>query len=184
MKIRLASKNPCTGLNNIKYMKPYEIYQDGEVLYNYLAGYFSDESNGSFSAGSIRLSSILRCSISSAKASLSKEEIRNIEDRIQEKGVQFLPDNSDEQEIRVLFTEEGKKMYRRMFHLRPLYIASQQDNPNIFIFRCTIRQAENYIFNFGHNATVLSPRCLQDKLKEQYESASTKYNEMHRMEIK
>ena len=45
----------------------------------------------------------------------------------------------------------------------------------IYEFDCTLRQAENYFFKFGHDAMVLEPENLADKFLRKYRNAVKRY---------
>lgn len=160
----------------VQYVKPYTVRGDTEQLYHYLAGYLSYGSEENWCPGSIRLSSITDCEMLWDFSDMDAEQKAELEASIRKKGIQFLSDMAQRelpQKIVVKFTEEGKGMYHRMLHLRPMY--SGRPEELVYEFFCTQRQIENYFFKFGHNVKILEPQELADKFLRRYESAVKQY---------
>lgn len=169
--IKIVTRNKYT-----HYVKPYAIRTDAEHLYHYLACYASDRIDGSWEAKSFRLSSITECTILHYSGDISHEQKEELEQRIQEKGIQYISDTPQSEmptKIIVEFTKEGKRLYHEMLHLRPLYVTPPKGFT--YQFNCTMRQAENYFFKFGHNVKILEPKELADKFLRRYESAAKQY---------
>lgn len=160
----------------IQYVKPYIIEADSEQFYHYLAGFLAPAPEGPWRLGSIRLSAITGCEILYSPSSITAGQATELETTIRENGIQFLSDAASRElpaKIVVKFTEEGKRMYHQMLHLRPMY----SGNPKrlTYEFTATQRQAENYFFKFGHNVKILEPKELADKFRRRYESAAKLY---------
>ena len=176
LKLELLTTNIQDGVikHNLLYVKPYAIINDCESLYNYLVGYVSSQPGGPWNIQSVRLTSIKKCKKQGNTAAITKEQQKDIEILLREKGVQYLSSNNREN-IVVEFTKEGEKRYQRMLHLRPVYISKDGLK---YVFNCTVYQAEAYFFKFGHHAKILSPKTLTIKFSNQYEVAANQYKEL------
>lgn len=161
-----------TRKKNTSYMKPLELGQDPEQLYNYLVGLMATSTDGPWNIASIRLSSITSCERRAKSAFISTETEKEVRSAIKKVGIQYLVDTDPDQKIVVEFTPEGEKMYRSILHLRPQYI---NKSGSVYEFSCSERQADNYFFKFGHNVRVLEPERLAAKFQRKYENAAKKY---------
>ena len=157
---------------NILYIKPQGIQQDTERLYNYLYGFGSSQSKGPWQVMSVRLSSIVECRCMSQSGYLDATEKTEIEKAIQKNGVQYLSSHNSTERIVVEFTEKGEQMYRRLLHLRPVYISRKN---RIYEFECTRFQAESYFFKFGCDVKILEPQALVELFSKKYEEAAAIY---------
>ena len=177
LKLYLHSTTSVNGelKRTIVYMKPYGIYQDSELLYNYIVGTMNNDHSAEWSVGAIRLSSIKRCECLSDNASINKKEAEKINLGIKNFGVQYLSDRRDIKKIVVQLDSEGVKMYQKMLHLRPMYV-NKCDNA-IYEFECTSTQAEFYFFKFGHHVKIFEPEELACKFARKYRSAAIQYSE-------
>lgn len=160
---------------NPLYLRPLEIMQDSERLYNYVVGMISTENGVGWRVGSVRLSSIASIGAVSGSGKLRKAELAELREAIAAKGVQFLSGTCTDEKIAVRFTEIGERMYQRNLHLRPRYLEKQDDRT--YTFACTQDQAEIYFFKFGHHVKVLSPAGLAAKFGRKYASAAAQYGE-------
>ena len=163
--LRIVTRN-----QHVSYVKPLELGQDPERLYNYLVGMMATSQDGDWQIKVIRLSSITSCERREQSAFISSEKEREIRNAIREVGIQYLADTYNK--IVVEFTPHGENMYRSMLHLRPQYT---KKSGNIYEFCCSERQADNYFFKFGHNARILEPERLADAFRRKYENAAKKY---------
>lgn len=164
------------------FVFPYTITQDPMFMYNYLIGYSSPLLNAPKSmmtACSFRISAIseLKTLPAAYKASLTKEEEAKLKKNLSTHNIQFMLD--DVLEIKVKFTPQGERMYRRNLYLKPNEFISSKINPNksdsIYVFYCTETQAEYYFFKFGADAVILSPASLRNKILQKHESALAAY---------
>ncbi|MBR3919844.1 MAG: WYL domain-containing protein [Clostridia bacterium] len=177
LKLYLHSTTSINGelKRTIVYMKPYGVYQDSELLYNYLVGMINNDHGSAWSVGSIRLSSIQRCECLSDDAIIHKKDAAQINLGLKIRGIQYLSDKREIQKIVIQLDPEGEKMYQKMLHLRPMYI-NKRDNA-IYEFECTSTQAEFYFFKFGHHVKILEPANLASKFARKYRSAARQYLE-------
>lgn len=174
LKLRLHSKSnvKARAQNNILYMKPVCIEEDSEHLYTYIAGMIGHSQGGPWEPGAVRLTSIKTAECQEKSGFLSSDDQKYIRSEIKNRGIQYLSANSGITNITVMFTEEGEKLYKRIMHLRPQYTAKTGLK---YEFQCTLAQAENYFFKFGHNVKILEPQTLADKFVRRYESALKQY---------
>jgi predicted DNA-binding transcriptional regulator YafY len=157
----------------ISYVKPLELCHDKEHMYHYLVGYASTNKNGPWKIVSFRLSSISECKRQVHSGYLTLDQKNKIRKAIAETGIQYLAGSDTRQIIRVEFTSYGEKQYRQILHLRPQYVSH---DGLIYEFDCTLKQAEDYFFKFGHNARILEPIHLAEKFQRKYHNAAKKYN--------
>ena len=177
MAIRLSVMLKVTTQNRyVQYVRPYTIQGDPEQLYHYLAGYLAPGPNGPWRLGSIRLSMITDCEDAFESSDIQAEQIAELDAAIRKNGIQFLSDATHTdlpERIVVEFTKQGKQMYHKMLHLRPMY--SNRPGELVYEFLVTRQQAESYFFKFGHNVKILEPEDLAEKFRRKYESAAKQY---------
>ena len=153
---------------------PYDISSDPLSTANYLVGYSQQDDNpdAELRPCSFRISALKHVEISKSKSAfIPKEKQKNLSKLVASRGVQFLI--STEEEIHVRLTDSGRHKYYRQSHLRPTLVEEQEGN--IFVFRCTNAQAEFYFFKFGKDAEILFPAELREKFKSMYQSAADIY---------
>lgn len=162
-----------TRKHNISYVKPLALEQDTERLYNYLIGLKSTSREGPWEIGSIRLSSISSCKRQERSGFIRTEEKKEIRNAIKQTGIQYISGHDTFQRIIVELTTEGERMYRSILHLRPRYARKVAEH--IYEFHCSIKQAENYFYTFGHNARIREPVFLADMFSRKYKNAAKRY---------
>lgn len=154
---------------------PYEISSDLLSTANYLVGYSQQDDNpdDELRPCSFRISALKSIKLLESKSAfIPKEKQKNLSKLIASRGVQFLISN--EEEIHVRLTDSGRHKYNRQSHLRPTLVEEQEGN--VFVFRCTSAQAEFYFFKFGEDAEILFPAELREKFKSMYQRAANIYN--------
>lgn len=157
----------------ISYVKPLELSQDQDHTYHYLVGLASASKDGPWKIASFRLSSITDCKRQAHSGVLSTDQKKEIHTAMAETGIQYLSGNDTRQEIVVEFTPHGVKLYGQILHLRPQYTSH---DGLIYKFDCSLKQAEDYFFKFGHNARILEPVHLAEKFRRKYHNAAKKYD--------
>lgn len=172
MKLTLHQIDRKTGKNKILYLKPYGVMRDAENLYHYLVGVGGDSREKCELIQSVRLTSILSASELSTPGTLTGKKKDEIEKKIHQYGVQYLSSAQSETPIRVKLTEDGKTLYRRIHHLRPIYTKIDGD---VYEFDCTLFQAETYFFRFGKDAQVLEPPELVRTMRDKFTAAAAVY---------
>ena len=115
----------------------------------------------------------------------------DIEDKIFYNGIQFFLD--DVELIKVKFNENGIKKYNSIRNLRPiedygweekdkekkeafLLKKKRDDLNNIKTFKCTRKQIEYYLFQFGADAEILEPKDLREDFLKEYKKAVEAYS--------
>ena len=162
-----------TRKQNISYVKPLELCQDKEHMYHYLLGFTSSSKDGPWKVASFRMSHISSCKRQAHSGVLAPEQKKEIQAAIAQTGIQYLSGSDTQQTIKVEFTSHGEKMYQQILHLRPQHI---DHDGLIYEFDCSLKQAEDYFFKFGHNARILEPIHLAEKFRRKYHNAAKKYD--------
>lgn len=160
---------------NLYSIYPYTILTDPLCTANYLVGYSKryGHPEDKLRPCSFRISALKSVRAEKSKSAFLKEERRKaLTQMVVSRGVQFL--SSNEEEICVRLTESGKIKYRRQMHMRPPF--ARRDGEDIFVFQCTLAQAEFYFFKFGADAEILSPEYLRATFSSRYKSAKSIYD--------
>lgn len=168
------------GKNKIRkgYLSPYNIYQDKAGINNYLVGVYEelydDAVMGERKIVSIKLSKILKMVLMrSMKSRISESEQIEIEKDLLEKGPEFMKGKL--LTIKVKFTDDGLRDFFKKLYFRPKSYKKVEGEENVYIVKCTPKQAENYFFPFGRDVTILEPIILQKLFGLWYESANEHY---------
>lgn len=150
------------------------ILSDPLSTVNYLAGYSRKYNcpEEEKKLCSFRISALKSVKLEKSKSAfLRKCEKELLNEKLSSRGVQFLV--GGEEEICVRLTAEGIHKYNRQMHLRPAL--KEKRDGGIYVFDCTMAQAEFYFFKFGKDAEILSPPALREKFASMYEEASHLY---------
>ena len=88
---------------------------------------------------------------------------------------------SEAKEIHVLINKRGQGKFNVMLRNRPKPQSRKKDKDGWteYIFYCTEFQAQNYFFQFGADAIVISPESLSRKLSQQFFDANQAYEQEH-----
>lgn len=162
-----------TRKQNISYVKPLELCQDKEHMYHYLLGFAASNKEGPWKVASFRLSHISSCKRQAYSGILTPNQKKEICAAITQTGIQYLSGSDTQQTIKVEFTPHGEKMYRQILHLRPQHT---KHDGLIYEFDCSLKQAEDYFFKFGHNVRILEPVHLAEKFQRKYRNAAKRYD--------
>lgn len=164
-------------------VKPYKIVMDPLSMYHYLIGCtigsaHINEGKGTVSLLSphisLRISRIEALQAHTVKSGLlTAMEIQDLDNKLAEKGVQFL--SSGETEIKLWLSDTGIRKYQTQLHLRPRISKIDSIDPHIYYFECTETQIVYYFFSFGKDVKILTPQTLAVKFKEGYQQAYTMY---------
>jgi len=153
---------------------PYTVLTDPLATANYLVGYSMpyDESCDKQPC-SFKISAIKSIKVEKSKSAFLTQTAKNIlEEEISKRGVQFMVSHGGT--IKVKLSAEGLRKYARLIHLRPKWVDQEADN--IYVFDCTVDQAEYYFFKFGCDAEIIEPVELREKLRQMYIAAAEIYN--------
>lgn len=156
------------------FIYPYKIVSDQMLMYNYLIGYSQKEDEDIKRPITLRISRLSDIKLRGTNKSLKDEEIAALEDSANKKGVQFL--GSEERDVVVKLTENGKRRYINQLHLRPECIEIR--NGDEYVFRCTPAQAEFYFVKFGKDALIKEPLSLRDRMLQIYKDACDMYESL------
>lgn len=161
-----------------KKIKPYSIEVDPLSMYSYLIGYekVDDSPQKAIKGFSCRISRISKIREYREKSSLTEDARKKIKQEQLIKGVQFL--SSDGCVFVIKLTDEGKKMFKRILHLRPNFIEIKgKDLPgasdgykHFYFLCCTVLQVEYYLLKFGKEAVIEIPSDYSECI-EQYRKA-------------
>lgn len=168
------------GPNQVRHeVRPYFICADPGCNYHYLVG-MTRKAGTAYpdhvaSYRISRINSVKRSHSRSGK--ISADQIKEIERKLHDDGVQFLIQDSET--ISVKLTEQGKKMYESQAHLRPLFSERKKlpDGSWSYTFDCTQMQAEFYFFKFGADAIIEHPLELKEKFLSKYRDAVDIYQQ-------
>ncbi len=109
---------------------------------------------------------------------VTANEKKSLEEAIKTKSIPYLLDDTNDYSIEL--TPQGVMKYKTILHLRPVVNNSLTDylesGYQILHFRCTYRQIENYFFQFGKDARIISPTSDAMKFREAYKEAYESYN--------
>ena len=152
---------------------PVKLVKDPMAIYNYVVGYSFNKEDKAKSPVSLRISGDFDIRLMNGEFSLSKEDIKNLNNCINNKGIQFLI--GEESDIVVILTERGKQKFSSQIHLRPSPVEVR--NGNEYVFRCTPAQAEFYFVKFGKDAYIKEPEDLHRKMLNIYHEAYKVYKQ-------
>lgn len=172
----------CLRTGENVWVRPYKICADDQFNYHYLVGLSRpNDRSGPWREFSHRIAELLKVTPTQYHSHISGDEKKRLEEKLKKNGPQFMSDETAET-IKVRFTEEGLKKYRRIQHLRPLEREEdKKENANasersyIKEFTCTRRQAEFYFDRFGADAVILEPKDLAEHLLKHYRAAAEAY---------
>lgn len=161
--------------NGVKYyVYPYKLAEDALSSRTYLTGYLvlSSDPDKNKKIASMRLPRVKNIQILKQSGHLTKKNISDLENAIENRSVQFLL--GEEEEIHVYLTDAGIERYYTKMSLRPLRI-EEKSTEHEFVFYCTPLQAEYFFFQFGAEAKILKPDYLRQKFSAMYEAAAKAY---------
>ena len=105
------------------------------------------------------------------KISIPDENIEMLERQIK-CGAQYPIYPSDKDEIKVQLTENGKKLFQKIYLYRPIPTKIEGD---VYYFNCSANQLIYYFQRFGDSALILSPKRLGVKMRDYHYFALKKY---------
>lgn len=162
-------------------IKPVALSNESDAPYHYLIALSrpASDSRNIYNPAAFRLSRIedIYDTKGYGSGKITAKEKRNLEDAIKMKTIPYLSD--DTYDYSVELTPQGVIKYRTILHLRPSVDISQTEElksgGQILHFRCTYRQIENYFFQFGQDARILSPEMDAARFKAGYKAAYETY---------
>lgn len=162
---------------------PHKVIADDESTFNYVTCKARDyKSAGDYLTKCFRISRIEHISWmkteKNAKGYLHEDEIQELNDLINVRGVQFI--SADCINAKILLTKKGVKYYATRLRNRPeaIHIGNEDEKGNReYTFFATPIQLEIYFQRFGQDAIVLEPDSLRKKFIKMYRDALVKYEE-------
>lgn len=164
---------------NVYDVRPYGVLSGRQETYHYLVGMAcQDGKRDAEKIACFRLSKLVTLKLSQKRSGrLTKEECREIEDRIHAVGVEFLL--QQQETICIRLTEQGRQDYGSQLHLRPAKVkrAAVDDGPYRweYTFNCTAFQAKVYFLKFCGDAKVVAPQSLRKEFADKYRSGVNAY---------
>lgn len=163
---------------NKYYIKPYRLSYDYEAQYHYVICMSTKDPNDAMRPASFRLTRIkdIKPPVTSYVAgSIKSKEAKELERRIKENGVPYIFGETMDYLVRL--TPTGLNMYNSIFHQRPIYqsLEKNEDGYYYLSFHITERQITNYFFQFGKDATILSPEKTKLTIRDRLKEALTSY---------
>ena len=141
-----------------------------DELFNYVLVYNGKQNY------TLRLASIYSITLLSANSDIPQENRARFERQIA-CAVQYPMYNTDDEPIRVQLTENGKKLFNKIYLYRPTPVKIEGD---IYTFNCSANQLLYYFERFGDSALILSPKKLGIFMRNYYYFALKKYKSIYK----
>ena len=163
---------------NIIKIKPFSILADPMSMYHYIVGLVSGEQyriRDGQDSFSFRIASLLNVKILKEKAFISEAKQKMLEEEVRNKGVQFM--SGELFSFKVVLSQAGMKMYKRILHLRPEYLSKEELKDGVCLeFFCTKEQIIYYFLKFGAEAKIVSPKEMVQEFAVRYKKANELYS--------
>lgn len=153
----------------VKTLSIYSISPAKEELFNYVLG-FDGDNNITMRLATIKSVSLL------PTTSLIPDFSKALFDKQIACAPQYPMYYSDNQPIKVELTENGKKMFEKIYLYRP---TPTKIEGNVYTFECSASQLLFYFERFGNNALILSPKKLGIFMRNYYYYALKKYKTLY-----
>ncbi len=150
---------------------PYVLVKTQDEQYNYVVGGFMNK-NQVFHTFSLHVYKLTHFFITKKQVYLSDEQKAIID-----KQLLFGPREINQREatIKVLLTDAGKKLYRKMYLNRPIPF-QVDDKENLYTFNGSIENVILYFKRFGKEAIIIEPEQIQNRMKKFYKAAFSIYD--------
>ncbi len=170
-----------TGILQTFRVKPYALSKESDASYHYLIALskLASDKNSVYKPAAFRLSRIEEFYDTPGYGSgkITEKEKKAVEDSIKMKSIPYLL--NDINDYTVELTPSGIIKYKTILHLRPIADSSKTEHLHsggkIMHFTCTYRQIENYFFQFGKEAKLISPKKDAERFKSAYKAAYEAY---------
>ena len=147
----------------------YAIANPKDELYNYVL--FEADGNPE----TIRLANIESIIILPELISFKDESINVFLKQIKY-GPQYIIEDNEDEPVKIKLTKRGIKLYNRIYLYRPEY---DEVNGDIYTFKGPYQQIIHYFKRFGNDAIVLSPKSVQNALRNFYYFANKEYKKFY-----
>lgn len=151
--------------DRIKNTSIYAVASAKEELYNYILS--SDEQD----LYTLRLANVKSVSLLSKKAE-TPNDVKEIFERQIRCGVQYPIYRDEDQLIKVIMSNKGLYLYKKIYLYRPDPIKIEG---NVFFFDCSVNQAMHYFKRFGVDAIIVEPEKIAKMMYTYYAGATRKY---------
>ena len=162
----------CVLLKNESLMNGVSVFSvasSKDELFNYVLMY--DGKNNA----TVRLALVKAVSLLPTKAKIPDSSVEMFKRQI-ECGAQYPIYPSDNELIKVQFSERGKKLFQKIYLYRPTPVKIEGD---IYYFNCSKNQALYYFERFGDSALILSPKKLGIEMRNYHYYALKKYRTIY-----
>lgn len=164
--------------------KPVALSKESDAPYHYLIALSrpASDSRNIYTPAAFRLSRLEEIYDTKGYGSgkITAKEKKTLEEAIKTKSIPYLLDDTDDYSVKL--TPQGVIKYRSILHLRPAadntLTEVLESGGQILHFRCTYRQIENYFFQFGKDAKIISPEKYAIKFGEEYKAAYEVYTSL------
>ena len=153
----------------IKKATVYAIGSSKDELFNYILSYDGENNN------TLRLSNVKSVTLLGSKDTIPNKN-KALFDRQIESAIQYPMYFSDNEPIKVLLTDKGKKLFKKIYLYRPTPVSIKE---NVYTFNCSANQLIYYFQRFGDSALILSPKKLGITMRGFYHFALKKYRELY-----
>lgn len=143
---------------------PYKIVRAKEGTFSYLIGFDQDTK-----VHAIRISHIRYLKLFGKASKILEEILINTDEMIAEYGPTFVEEQIQNVEIQFL-TKEAKVGYEYSVIHRPIHTSIIDSEKNIYLFKCSIKQAYYFFFRFAGEIKILKPVELRDKIVNAYKA--------------
>ena len=160
-KVFVVSKNYSTPFNGSLYTISNSKYE----LFNYCLFEVDHQ------IVTMRLANIKSVKILTEPASFDSDTLRLM--AYQERyGVEYTIKEEDLEEVKVILTDEGKKLFERMYLYRPHLERIEDD---VYVIKGSHLAIFNYFKRFGKEAKIISPIYLKEKMLRFHKRAFNSY---------
>ena len=147
----------------------YAVAPAKDELFNYVLIYNGKRND------TLRLATIKNVSLVPQKAEIPDEN-RALFDRQIACAAQYPMYSTDDEPIKVQLTDNGKKLFNKIYLYRPTPVSIDGD---IYTFDCSANQLLYYFERFGDSALILSPKRLGIFMRNYYHYAVKKYRTIY-----
>ena len=165
----------CLSLQNGTVVTSASIYAVApakDELFNYVLLHDGQKSH------TVRLAKIRTASLLPDKSTVP-EDCKALFERQITCGAQYPMYATDNTPIRVQLSENGKRLFEKIYLYRPTPVKIEGD---IYTFDCSANQALYYFERFGDSALILSPKRLGISMRNYYHYAAKKYRSIYNKE--
>ncbi|MCF0217629.1 MAG: WYL domain-containing protein [Malacoplasma sp.] len=155
-------------LNNLELI-PYKIFCAKEGPFSYLIGFDNNDN-----IRSIRISQIESIRKSGNFKKITEEKLIDLEEKIAEFGATFAEELIEDVKIQFL-TQDAENSYAYSIIHRPIHTEILDKEKRIYLFKCSLKQAEFFFFRFAGDIKILEPDSLRNKFIANYKKAIKVY---------